>query len=513
MHLFSRLVTSSFLLLNLSSIYAQNIDHMKYVSAFAKNIQYVEANQSEVWPKFHLTKYPIILSFIYRHPAYAFHFTPKDPAWQNINVENMSVFYHPKIIFPTNIITSFMMIEDQLTLLQLLPPADDLIEDEIFYLLRYLFNDYQKKDSNFSQEALDYLAYNYNGFNDIDNVALANIERAILKDYLVKNNPEHLKNYLAIHNIRISLLDKDSAQYEKALELSAGTGNYAAAKSLGLKDQMYVKFALTSYPSGYASCASLTTKYDIKDCLTKSHYNFVDLALGYALDNTIHSEWKKSVAEVKNTNFTEILNDYYPMSNIEREVRVNANKLHYEYDKLIATLNATLKEYLTNMQEARDAYNKISGFEVNTDITSCHSLEPSHYEKRYDINSTTTLITNYTARYLCDGDHYRMNITFDTTPFVFSESHHNKDHSTTDISAFKVTPETLLTIDDKQETVGSFIKAHKKTSFHQLLINNNQVMVRISGLEGNLDGTEEKLIVTLSQTNLNKKFIEEVVQK
>jgi len=254
---FSLVLKSCLLLGCLSTCYAQNnnnnnLEDLKYVSAFAKAIQFVEANQDKVWPGFHLTQYPIILNFMKYDstPTYALQFSPKSPEWKRLEIENMIVYYQADKNFDTQYIIDFMMVEGQNSLIKKIPPGDDFINDELNELVHYLFRDYQIRNSQFSREALDYPAYTYDGYNQISNVAFIAIERASLKDYLSNHDTESLKNYLAIHQTRLSQLNADSVRYENALELSAGTQRYAAIKSLNLSDESYAKEALSYYP-GY----------------------------------------------------------------------------------------------------------------------------------------------------------------------------------------------------------------------------------------------------------------------
>lgn len=511
MRLSSSVLLTTSLLFSISTCFAQNnLSDLKHVAELAKTIHYVDANQDKVWPNFHLTQYPIILNFIQEnsYPTYAFQFTPKNSKWQRLEVENTVVYFQNNADFDTRYSIDFMNVEDQWSLIQKIPPFEREFKNEINALVLYLFNDYQIK-SKFSRAAIDYAAYTYDGYNNITNIALAMIERASLKDYLSNNNLEALKNYLALHSTRMTALNSDSVKFEKALELSKGTQHYVAVKSTYITDQDYINESLSYYPGSY--CSSLNDKYNIAQCLSYSQYNFVDLALGYALDKLAISDWKKTI-EATNITFSDLLSKQYPMSEAEVAQRVNDAKLNYQYDQLVAKLESTLKDYLEDMHQQQNAYEKLPGNQVSVDVTGCSSLLPNHIQKYYKLNSKTVLRTQYKARYLCDGNNYRMNVLFDYTPFVFATEQHNPDHSTTDVASFKVPSDTLLIVDGKQETVGSFIEAGKKLSFHQLLINNNQVLVRINELTGVLDGSHNSLTITLPKDRLKNKVKKSILK-
>lgn len=503
---------SSSLTLTITPVYAEHSE-LDYVKALAKTIQYEEQHSDAIWPGFHLNKHPIIMQFINqrRAPVYAFQFNPKNAEWKSKTIENMQVYYRPDTYFSTGGYQfAFLTVEDQLALIFgvfIVDGDSNYINREINAITSYLFKDYMRNGSHFPIASIDHAAYTYAGYNNMENVALSKLEHESVNDYLTKNDIQFLKNYLAIHQTRMKMLSPEDVKFEEALELATGTPGYVRAKTSTRSDQDYTKEALEHYPnkpSSYDSCASLTEFYKIRSCLTGNHYSFIDYAAGYALDKMAKPGWKIE-AETQGMGFTSLLTQYYTMDQNEVDQRVQQAKNLYGYETKLATLQNTMKNDLESMKTQLTAYQQSPGSEVSIEVTGCGVLNHSSFDKAYTVNSKMSFYTNYKAFNLCDGKNYRMSLNYDYIPYRFTKEEHNTDHSITELNTIKLSNDTLLVINDRQETIGSFIQAGKKEKFNRLLIENNQFMVRIIGLEGSLDGSNHALKMTLSKTDTKKK--------
>lgn len=475
-----------------------------HVAAMVKLIQYQEQHSNAIWSGFHMNKYPIIMQFAdLSAPAYAFQFTPQNLEWKSTQIQGMQIYYRDRTFYNIEMsATNFLMVEDQNTLI--------FSGFSIYNPTRYshdaipsLFKEYMRNGSHFPTASFDYGAYTYTGFNNMENVALSKVEQESISDYLKKNDVESLKNYLAVHQARMKLLNNEDIKFEQALELGRGTPLYVRMKTFAKSDGEYVKEALVYYPKDHDYCASFTDKYYIERCLTGSHYSFIDLAAGYALDKTAKSDWKTEV-ETQGKSFTTVLTENFPMDKNEIDARVQTTKNLYGYESKLAAIQATMKDYLVDMQAQLSTYQQLSGVDVSIEKTGCGILRGARYDKTYSLNSKANLYTNYQAFNLCDGDKYRMSLNYDYIPYRFSKEEHNADHSITEMDMMKLSNDTLLVVNDRQETIGSFVQAGKKEKFNRLLIENNQFMVRIVGLEGTLDGSNHALRMTLDKTDVAK---------
>lgn len=494
MRLLFNWLLKSLLLLCITNAYANNVDE-KYVTSVAKAIQHVNKNPSAVWPNFQLNKYAIILLLVdhsvynYYH-TYAFQFTPKDTNWEQLNFQDMHVYFRNPSGLDNQL--GFQIVEDQLAYVKgVILDIPEKSKDVTSALTRSLFKHYVYNASHFPQDAINLKKYIYNGFNEITNIAYINIEGAALKDYLINNDTEALKNYLAVHNTRLANLNDSSQKFEKALELSEGTASYVVLKSLNLSNKDYLDEVLSK-----PYCTFKKHQSDIIWCLTNIQYNFIDLALGYALDQVATPDWKNTV-EMNGTPFSSLLNSYYPMSQSEITQRTEASKVHYQFDNITAALHKNIGDYLKDMQLQQEQYNRLEGYEITIDTRKCNTKFNDDMDEYYYLNSQLLLYTNFKARYFCDGDRYQMNVFYNYIPFVYI----NKNDG---FETFKISPNTILIIDGNQETAHSFIQGNKKKTFYRLSIQNNQMSMNISGL-GTLDGSNNKLVMTLADKKVSSK--------
>src|SRR5579862_8557672 len=271
------------LLLCAAQVHAQFKDE-EYTSLLAKTTQYIDRHRIEVWPGFRLSDYPLVMNIEGVDPSfnthvYAFQFTPKDPSlWKELTIENMSVYLRENFYIHNEY--GFQQLDGQTVYVYPFYNMNDVNDPKsvINIITKTLFHDYQFFHSKFPVSALNKDQYAYTGFNEIYNIAWVEIEREILKNYLLNNDIEELKNYLAVHDIRMTALSKDSRDFENALELENGTQYYAMLKSMNLNNNDTIKELLSYYSGSY--CNALDNRSNIMYCLTERNYRFIDMVLG-----------------------------------------------------------------------------------------------------------------------------------------------------------------------------------------------------------------------------------------
>jgi len=346
---------------------------------------------------------------------------------------------------------------------------------DILFSVRNLINKsftyFLTGEKKFPPHILAFKKIEYDGFNQMENIEYSYLEAQALQTYLLKNDLEALKNYLAIHHTRFNLLSKNSQSYETACDLVLGIGAYIGFKALNLNDSDFIKQVTTTYDM--LSCPSYTDTQQIGFCMLLAQYYLSGPALGWALDKAQGNNWKTSInAETSPEN---LLEKIYPMNESEINQRVTKSKTDYHFALIKEKTENKLKYYLNEMKEQQNNYAKLPGAEINFDYRYC---KPDKYQTKFreefDINNNKTLFTYYNMQFECEIANGKVSIEFKYIPFFF------KKNSIVN-NEFKLPNTTTIYIDNKPEILGNIVSARKKLNFRTLKIQTDHVIINITG--------------------------------
>lgn len=455
-----------------STSYAE-LPYLDKAKAFANLIQNQEQQSQNIWPGFHINTFPIVWR-MEEVPVYAFNFKPESSAWQPTSIEGNPVYYRPKYDLG-QVYWTFMNVDGQRSfILQDDKSAEKVFRDTVYFI----FKDYLRQQ--LPSESAQYNAYTYTGFNHIENIALSMMEYEIIHAYLLNQDVDLIKNYLAVHQTRFKLLKEEDVQFENAIELKEGTGAYGYIKTITQTNDAYFKEALRFFPK--KQCTTPTSYSDPKTCLLEAiRYQSIDFGLGHALQQVANNaDWTKNVES--GMNFSALLTQYYPMDTAEIVQRVAQSKSDYGYDSKIHTLQGVMTSYLDKMALALEGYKQYPGIEVDISSYSGYDLVSEWLDAVYHIDSKRTLKTNYTAKIRSTND--KVHRKYNKVPFLY----HKRGGE-----VFKMPNDTELYINGYSYTVGEFIKTGKKRIFRSVGFKNNEVDLHY-GLIGTIDASDFKSV-------------------
>lgn len=441
-----------------------------FAAAVAKSISYVDQHENDVWPGFRISVTPSMLHFGAQH-IYAFNFQPKQFEWEIRIIENVPVYYLEQDKLGIGEITlnyNFTVDGQPAYIFGYIDTYDQLAN--LFRFTHERFHVYQF--SHFHTNA-DFP--HYAGFNSIENVKLAYLEAAALKDYLLTDSKEALQDYLAINHYRSAQLDDQSRQYEAKKIIIEGMASYAGLKSMNMTKQASSKFIADFY-DGY--CA-----FDkINDCILRRHYYFTGTVIGLALDEYDHADWKLAV-EKQDKSPVELLEKIFPMDESEIQKRVKQAEARADFVYIEANVEKSMNAYQAAIQQQQDAYNAYAGIEANYHF-DCGLAGFIKDQQEFFIDGNLFFRVGVDFKGSCDNK--SIQITFNHLPFLYETSNYNK---------LKLEPSTMLTIDGEQKSLETVLADNKNVAFSNLVLTNANTQIAITNRAGTLRVVDHQLFL------------------
>jgi len=285
--------------------------------------------------------------------------------------------------------------------------------------------------------------------------------------------------------------------FEEQKENMEGMADYVGWKSMNLDDATYKNNIVRDYNYG-DQC--MFSKIDtIKGCIENWRYYFLGNVMGIALDQLSVANWKE-VLEKSGTSVRSQLFKLYPMSDKEIMTRVEQAKVRYHFAEIAEPIKKIMKPYIDEIYQQQKNYQKLSGIELNIDLASCQETTSEHYTNSYEINTQKQLLSNASINSACRDQSIKMKYSHIPLLYNLSATKLLPIPSVTTTLIFKISPETVLIIDNHKVIVKNFVDARKRILFHTLNITNAQMDIKIDGVAGVLDGTNGSLKLQYPQT-------------
>lgn len=486
---------------------AFSVAHADFESDFtksvAKSIKYVNTHPNEVWPEFSLSDKPTVLYFTEdANNIYAYHYIPVHQGWKLLNVENTPAYFRDDLNLTKGYGASYLDDVDGQQAYVYVPWTVEDQDQLSFHMLRMLGSRFY--DSVYWKQISETVwskFYNsdYDSFNQLENIKLAYLSDVILKNYLQTNDIEVLKDYAAVEYRRSDISNKKSRDFEWGLMVLDGPENYVGLKSQNLNDKEYVQ-AILNDQEYQNYCGSIKNPLNIRVCMYLRH-DFRAEALGYALDKVGYDGWKNSLTQNqhKQLSMEDALEKSLNMSRAEMAQRTEDSKTHYHYDQISEQIDVVMKPYLAEMAQLKEQYAKSLGVEVrfrNFDFCNVIHFYDSNLDERnlFVLSDRLYLDRDFSVTNSCKNSDKSSTNTFALThvPLHYtswwnSEFMDGYDHQ------FKISSDTPLIIDGKQETAGAFVAAHKVKVFNSLQIKNAEVDIVLNE-KGVIDGSTDRLV-------------------
>lgn len=415
-----------------------------------------------VWPGYDPASTPIILTFNNGH-IFAFNLTSSNPAWQKLNIGHSTVLYsdkdqwgvtevplQPKFAIENQ--TAFVFHFDMMQMNPYLP---------FLVLIHERFHQYQFShfvhDENAMKDA-------YQDNLNADNLALMQLEELILVDYLKiqgntsqdqKHKLDVLKDFIAVHNARKSVMQPASINWESHQQMMEGLADYVSAKTYDVNRILggfYGDSHLLHTVQGYANDDSISDR-----AIKWRHYG-VGATLGYALDFLNVQGWKEQI-QTQGTPLDDMLSKALGLSEQESKHRFEEVKNYYGYTSIRNKVNTQLIAYQNDITNYMNAFKNGEGVFVNLERPQDVSVSGGGTNQHlyYLEDGGTLAIKESSENRTIDN---LWNLSFINAPVIFQ----NKNG----VRQFKVEKELIVTLDGHSYSLKDLIANNAEKSFSTL---------------------------------------------
>lgn len=478
---------------------------INFVRQMAERINYAEQNQAVVWPGFHPAATPSIIRF---EPdmkdttphAYALNYKPADNLpWQKLETDangNVVYYLEDANTIPANVEDGNMFDLDNQKVYMDVESREDMPRQENFYnkFMNQRGSYFLLNQSRLDLEKLNQTDVHYDLFNKPDLVKLLYLEDAALtksqqSDAVLAE--EALRDAVAIHQYRLSFMDKNAQGFEDAIELIQGVPMFISMASRHLNDDDYRKLTQRN------SCPPLITGYGmdgISECAQRIYPIYSAAVYGRALDKKVGDGVWKSEVETQFKSVSRVMIDYYHMSISEAKTLTEQamKKPQYDYARIVRTADYIMTPYVEGMAAALKGYDQQTGLEFSAPEdwdTMLYGNDKDGDAEPYLVDVMSYLYTNVTNYYGIETDGVVM-VAFKKAPYVFQKRHVDKDQVSNNASdiIFKIDPETVITLDGVKETAANLLNAKQKREFHSITMSDKYVEFKIDRA-GSLDAS------------------------
>jgi len=288
---------------------------------------------STVWPGLSLKECPTIL--ITGEGVYAFQFKGLPPGPRASGFERMKMSPH----FNWNGEDAFLFN---------LAPLDP--RDALHIFVHERFHRYQSDHfKKFEPPVGDYC-----DTQDPANLILSQLEEKLLVQFLRTGSTEILKDYVALHQERVRLLDPSSIEWENFQQRTEGLADYVANQTFG--DNNWVLDRMEEQ----------VKERNIMERLVKWRHYTVGATLGIALDTLQVKGWKERVEQ--GTSLEDELEAALPIS--DANARVARLKNQFRFEQLRTQCVKELSDYENDIAALFDKHMKNAGITVKLQLPS-----------------------------------------------------------------------------------------------------------------------------------------------
>ena len=333
---------------------------LDYVERLAKQMDYIE--QQTVWPGFHPLVTPSVIffeaDFTSEKTAFAVNFKPGKLPWRQVSntghtihyLSDASMFDINKLFADVDGQYSYIANEDLREAIKKENVKNEFIAKRAEY--------YFSHEATLDRKHANDLGATFASFNDMNLVKLYYLEDAALTMAQQADSglaEDALRDSVAIHQYRNSLMPAPARVYENANEILHGIPVYIGWTSKQLNEENYKKMAQRT---GCAPLQSLGGALGFANCIDKNFPAFTSSVYGHALEKKLLGQpWKQEV-EKQFKSFSQIAMDYYHFSNEQAGIiaKQAMKKPVYHYDRIEHIVGHVMPAYLQDMQKALNEF-------------------------------------------------------------------------------------------------------------------------------------------------------------
>lgn len=344
----------AFLVIN-CSINANEISlkESEFVRKIAQTVEHLHEQKGIVWKSYDLSDSPLIITFSNQH-IYAFGLKSDHPAWEVKHIDHISVLYSQEDHWGiTNISMQDKFVVDgqETFVFHIDENSPNQFEDRpLLVLVHELFHRYQFghfKPISYSGAYLD----QYN----IENLSLIQLEERVLIDFLkakAQDKLERLKDFVAIHQTRIQMIDPLSIRWEEVQQMMEGLADYSSIQTFA-SFPILPRFDVNKYLQ--STLAGYVYSQDPQELAVKWRHYGVGATLGVALDYLNVTDWKEQI-EQGETSQVALIEKAIKLSDVERNSRLDRIKNEYHYHEIFQDLTQKVENHKTKLGRLMNDY-------------------------------------------------------------------------------------------------------------------------------------------------------------
>ncbi len=253
---------------------------------------------------------------------------------------------------------------------------------------------------------------------DSQNTALAYLEMRLLMDALrasekdqIRKYREYVKQFVAVRSYRWQNVDPFVAKYEQGQEINEGTAKYAELRSIALFKELEYKSSLAGLTNPLSEDFSsiLMPEYllaDFQARITDSSVSPEDMprnriypvgaAQGFLLDY-FKINWKKKAQQAGDKfSFAQLFGEYLGVKKNQVEKLVKKAKKEYGYERVLASTDKLIQEYLSGFNKELESFEAQSGYRIEIELnTNGLSRSRSSFAKDWVVDKGTRELRNH----------------------------------------------------------------------------------------------------------------------
>ena len=410
----------------------------------------------EVWAGFDFSEQATLVTFQNGH-LYAFDFQSEEPAWEAQTIGSTTVLFNPKDTvsasqFPFQ---PHFKLEGKNAYAFSMEPVLKGDPNAYHVFVHERFHSYQFKHFHNQKTG------RYHDQWNPENLTLVKMEEKALWQFLQTNDKEKrrefLKDFLAIHQMRETLIDPESVAWEGHQQTMEGLAEYVSFKlfdtfpELGVRDGKERLIHLLQTYEGNPEVAERVVKW--------RHYG-VGAALAYALDELGVKDWKKTVEE-EGVTLVDLLQAALPLSAAEAHERFQTwIGGAYQYEQTKNLVETGVKNYYQAVENTLKNFDERNGVLVSVSAPRVVPISGKGLTARQvSLPNGTQVSLNDSSTFTTADRNWRLELT--DHPQVFQTYFGSRE--------FKCENEAKMWIDGVERPLSDVAKLGKeKTRFKSL---------------------------------------------
>ncbi len=314
-------------------------------------------NTKPIWPAYDLASDPTIITFKNGH-VYALNLNSSDSAWTTLDLGNTKVQYSEKDLW--NVTSAPMMANFPIEHHEAFVFQIDLMQQE--GTLPYLVFVHERFHRHQFRHFVNNLhgPTHYEDHLNVENLALLQLEEKILKDYLLTQDKDILRDFMAVNKTRRNLMHKASVMHELDQQKMEGLADYVSVK-------LFDEYRIQPKFNGREHLMKTLETYIKNDHLSERamkwrHYG-VGATLGYALDDLQVTGWKEKVQQ-EGAYQVLLLEEQLALSQAEIEERLAQVKAAYDYQAISSSTQSKIENYNQYLLSLEKDYESLPGISL-----------------------------------------------------------------------------------------------------------------------------------------------------